>query len=54
MKIWKFKRIKEFFVFIYPKKNENNILTMSKDGIKVNSSQFGNNEMFQLIDVLEE
>ena len=54
MKIWKFEKRNVFYIFRNPKKKENNILSMSEDGIKVNKDKAGKNEEFLLIDVLEE
>ena len=54
MKIWKFKKINDEYYFIYPKKNNNNILSIEGNLLKVNKEQPGNNELFQLIDVIEE
>ena len=54
MKIWKFKKIDESYVFININKKDNNILSMETDKLLVNKSKEGKNELFQLIDILED
>ena len=51
MKIWKFKKQNEFYYFKYPKKKNNNILSIRDGKIKVNQNNVGNMELFKLIDV---
>ena len=41
-------------MFININKKDNNILSMEKDTILVNKSKEGKNELFQLIDILED
>ena len=53
MKIWKFEKLEDYYVFIYPYKKGNNILSMDDDNIKVNKDYAGPFEAFQLIDVME-
>jgi hypothetical protein len=54
MKIWKFKKTEdEQYYFIFPNKNNNNILSMEGDILKVNKETPGKNELFQLIDIGE-
>ena len=49
---WKFIKKDEKYYFIYPEKDNFNILSINNDNIlKVNKSSPGNNEMFKLIDV---
>ena len=50
MRIWNFEIIDENYYFKSPKKNENNILSIGKDKIKVKSIA-GKNEKFRLIDI---
>ena len=54
MKIWKFNKTKDGqYYFIFPKKNNNNILSIEKNVLKVDKDRPGKNELFQLIDVIE-
>ena len=49
---WKFIKKDEKYYFIYPEKDNYNILSINDDNIlKVNKNSPGNNEMFKLIDV---
>ena len=49
---WKFRITKDGqYYFIYPKKNNNNILSFEKNVLKVNKEKPGYYELFQLIDV---
>ena len=54
MKRWNFKKKDEFYYFIYPGKENNNILSMEEGNPKVNKGNIGNNELFKLIDIFEE
>ena len=52
MTIWKFKTTKDGqYYFIYPKKNNYNILSIEQNVLKVNKEKPGYYELFQLIDV---
>jgi hypothetical protein len=52
MTIWKVKKTKDGqYYFIYPKKNDYNILSMEQNVLKVNKEKPGNYELFQLIDI---
>jgi hypothetical protein len=52
MTIWKVKKTKDGqYYFIYPKKNDYNILSMEQNVLKVNKEKPGYYELFQLIDV---
>ena len=53
MKIWNFKEINDEFYFIWPGKENNNILSLDNDLLKVNKSKPEENELFQLIDIIE-
>ena len=53
MKIWKFKIINHSYVFIYPNKLYNNILSIGNNKILVNQAKAGDNELFELIDIVE-
>ena len=54
MKVWKFKKIKDCYAFIYPNKKINNILSMEGNIFKVNKAKIEKNEIFQLIDIIDE
>ena len=54
MKKWNFEKNEEYYNFIYPEKDNNNILSIEGEEIIVNKEKAGENEIFQLIDVLEE
>ena len=54
MKIWQFKIVDGYYAFICPKKKQNNILSIDEKKISVNKDKIGKNELFELIDVLEE
>ena len=54
MKVWKFKKIKDCYAFIYPNKKINNILSMEGHIFKVNKAKIEKNEIFQLIDIIDE
>ena len=54
MKRWNFKKKDEFYYFIYPGKENNNILSMEEGKPKVNKENIGDTELFKLIDILEE
>ena len=54
MIIWKFKKINDSYVFMYPNKIYNNILSIENNKILVNQAEAGENELFQLFDVLED
>ena len=51
MNKWKFNLKDEFYYFINIEKENNNILSINKEEIKVNKEIVGENEMFELIDV---
>ena len=51
---WNFNKINEYYYFINLEKMNNNILSITGDEVKVNKESAGNDEMFLLIDVLEE
>ena len=54
MKIWKFNKTKDGqYYFIFPKKKYNNILSIEKNVLKVDKDRPGKNELFQLIDEIE-
>ena len=53
MKIWKFEKIQDYYAFIYPYKEGKNILSMESNNCKVNKDYAGENEIFQLIDIME-
>jgi hypothetical protein len=53
MKRWNFFKENEDYYFKSTVKVKNNILSMIGDEIKVNKDSVGENELFQLIDVLE-
>ena len=54
MKPWNFEKNGDFYNFFYPKKEKNNILSICKDSVIVNKESVGENEMFQLIEILGE
>ena len=54
MKIWQFKIVDGYYAFICPKKKQNNILSIDEKKISVNKDEIAKNELFELIDVLEE
>ena len=53
MKIWKYTKIGDLYYFIYPKKEEKQILSMEGSILKVNKEKPGKDELFQIIDVIE-
>ena len=53
MIIWNYKIINGQYYFIYPNKKKKTILSMEENIIKVNKEKPGKNELFQLIDVIE-
>ena len=58
MVIWNFKKLNDNnYYFINQKKEinkNNNIFTLEGPGIKVNKSEYGTNEIFELIDIPED
>ena len=54
MVIWNFKAIKNYYIFCYPKKENENILSSKDNILKVNKTRIGESELFELIDVKEE
>ena len=51
---WNFNKVNEYYYFINLEKKNNNILSIEGNEVKVNKETAENNEMFLLIDVLEE
>ena len=51
---WNFETENAYYYFIHPKKKTKRILSIENDDVKVNKEEAGNNEKFELIDVLEE
>jgi hypothetical protein len=54
MIIWNFKTIKNYYIFYYPKKENENILSSKDNILKVNKIRIDESELFELIDVKEE
>lgn len=54
MKIWKFKKVNNYYYFIFPEKEKENILSVENNTIKINKEKPGDNELFELIDEIEE
>ena len=58
MVIWDFKKLNDNNYYFINQKNEinknNNIFTLEGPGIKVNKSEYGANEIFELIDIPED
>ena len=54
MKIWNFEIIDGYFCFINNTKIKNNILSIENGEVKVNKEIVGSNEIFELIDIIEE
>ena len=53
MKKWNFEKNDEFYNFIYPEKENNNVLSIEGEEVLVNKETFGENETFQLIEASE-
>ena len=53
MKKWNFEKNDEFYNFMYPEKENNNILSIEGEEILVNKENIGENEIFQLIEAFE-
>ena len=52
---WNFKKVNEYYYFINPDKNKKNyILSIKEEKVIVNKKKPGKNELFLLVDVLEE
>ena len=56
MVIWNFKKLNDNNYYFISRKSENNnnIFTLEGPGIKVNKSEYGENEIFELIDIPED
>jgi len=54
MIIWNFKMDNNYYIFFYPKKEKNNKLSSENNILKVNKKGVGENEYFELLDVIEE
>ena len=51
---WNFEKSDKYYYFINTEKENRNILTVENGKVKVNKEKVEENEMFELIDVLEE
>jgi len=54
MIIWNFKLIKNYYIFYFPKKEKENILSSKDNILKVNKIRIDESELFELLDVKEE
>ena len=54
MKKWNFEKDNDYYCFINIEKDNNNILSIDRGEIRVNKTNHGEKEMFQLIDIYEE
>ena len=54
MIVWNFEKENDFYYFINPNKKSFNILSIEGDDVLVNKNKVGDNEIFQLIDALDE